>query len=148
MTMGGAPKVTVRGPDAGPRAKDILTPDALAFVADLHHRFGPRRAELLRARDARQKRLDAGERPTFLAETAEVRAGNWRVGDVPRDLRDRRVEITGPVDRKMVINALNSGARCFMADFEDAHSPTWRGTVEGQANLVDAIERTIELKTE
>ena len=137
--------IEVRG-DAGPRAKEVLTPDALAFVADLHRRFNPTRVALLEARQARQRRLDAGERPTFLPETEEVRRGAWRVAPVPRDLQDRRVEITGPVERKMVINALNSGARTFMADFEDAHSPTWEGTVSGQANLTDAIERTIELR--
>jgi malate synthase len=135
----------------GPRvaASDaILTPDALAFVADLHRTFDARRLELLAARRARQARLDAGERPRFHPETADVRAGHWRVAPVPADLQDRRVEITGPVERKMVINALNSGARTFMADFEDAHSPTWEGTVQGQQNLMDAIERTIEVKTE
>jgi malate synthase len=146
MVTGGEAEATIRGPDAGPRAKEILTPDALAFVAGLQRAFGARRAELLRARHARQARLDAGERPTFPPETANVREGAWRVAPAPRDLQDRRVEITGPVDRKMVINALNSGARCFMADFEDAHAPTWRSTVEGQANLVDALERTIELR--
>jgi malate synthase len=144
--VAGTQGIEVRGPDAGPRAKEILTPEALAFVAGLQRTFHARRKELLAAREARQRRLDAGERPDFLKETASVRAGAWKVGATPRDLLDRRVEITGPVDRKMVINALNSGARTFMADFEDAHAPTWRGTVEGQANLVDAIERTIELR--
>ncbi len=95
----------------------------------------------------RQARLDAGELPDFLPETREVREGDWRVAPVPDDLQDRRVEITGPVERKMMINALNSGARCFMADFEDANSPTWANCVDGQVNLVDAIERTIELET-
>jgi malate synthase len=125
----------------------ILTDDALAFVTDLQRRFGPRRIELLRARGERQQRLDAGELPDFLPETLKVRESDWMIDPVPPDLQDRRVEITGPTDRKMVINALNSGARMFMADFEDANSPTWSNMVEGQANLVDAIERTIELET-
>ena len=129
------------------RGAEILTPEALAFVTGLERRFGARRRELLRARVERQARLDAGELPDFLPETREVRDGDWRIAPVPADLQDRRVEITGPVDRKMVINALNSGARCFMADFEDANSPTWSNCVDGQANLIDAIERTIELVT-
>jgi malate synthase len=142
---------TVSGADvaagAGPRANEILSDDALAFVADLERRFGPRRRVLLEARAERQHRLDAGELPDFLAETREVRESDWTVDPGPPDLLDRRVEITGPTDRKMVINALNSGARMFMADFEDANSPTWLNIVEGQANLVDAVERTIELDT-
>jgi malate synthase len=125
----------------------ILTEDAVAFVTDLERRFGPRRRELLQARAERRQRLDAGELPDFLPETREVRESDWTIEPVPADLQDRRVEITGPTDRKMVINALNSGARMFMADFEDANSPTWSNMVEGQANLVDAIERTIELET-
>ncbi len=125
----------------------ILTAEALAFVADLERRFGPRRLELLRARAERQRRLSAGELPDFLAETREVREADWTIDPVPSDLQDRRVEITGPTDRKMVINALNSGARMFMADFEDANSPTWHNMVEGQANLVEAIERTIEFES-
>jgi malate synthase len=129
------------------RDDEVLTPDALAFVAELHRRFDGTRRALLAARAKRQAQLDAGELPDFLPGTREVREGDWRVAPVPPDLQDRRVEITGPVDRKMVINALNSGARCFMADFEDANSPTWRNCVEGQANLTDAIERTIELDT-
>jgi len=133
--------------DAGPRANEILTDDALAFVAGLERCFGPRRVELLAAREERQRRLDAGELPDFLPETRSVRDAEWTIAPVPSDLSDRRVEITGPTDRKMVINALNSGAKMFMADFEDANSPTWANMVEGQANLVDAIERTIELET-
>jgi malate synthase len=126
----------------------ILTPDALAFVADLQRTFGGRREELLAARADRQRRLLAGELPDFLEETRSVRDdASWRVAEAPPDLQDRRVEITGPTDRKMVINALNSGARVFMADFEDANSPTWSNVVEGQANLIDAIERTISLDT-
>jgi malate synthase len=132
---------------AGPRQDEILSEDALELVADLERHFGPRRRELLQARAERQQRLDAGELPDFLAETREIRESEWTIEPVPEDLRDRRVEITGPTDRKMVINALNSGARMFMADFEDANSPTWTNMVEGQANLVDAIERTIELET-
>jgi malate synthase len=138
--------VEIRGPVEG-RARDILTPDALQFVAGLQREFGATRAELLGKRGKRQKRIDAGELPNFLPETREVREGDWMIAPVPDDLQDRRVEITGPTDRKMVINALNSGAKMFMADFEDANSPTWSNMVEGQANLIDAIERTIELET-
>jgi malate synthase len=126
------------------RAAEILTPEALDFVARLHRSFDDTRLRLLRERGARQERLDEGELPDFLSETARVREGDWRVSPVPDDLQDRRVEITGPVERKMMINALNSGARCFMADFEDANSPTWANCVEGQINLIDAIERRIE----
>jgi len=124
----------------------VLTEDALAFVANLHREFDPRRRELLAGREERQAALAAGELPDFLPETSSVRDDpDWRVAPAPRDLRDRRVEITGPVDRKMVINALNSGAKVFMADFEDANSPTWENCVLGQQNLVDAVERTISL---
>jgi malate synthase len=129
------------------RQDEILTDEAVAFVAELERRFGLRRRELLQARAERQQRLDTGELPDFLPETREVRESEWTIEPVPDDLLDRRVEITGPTDRKMVINALNSGALMFMADFEDANSPTWVNMVEGQANLVDAIERTIELET-
>ncbi len=121
----------------------ILTPDAVAFVADLHRAFEGRRRKLLAERAARMSRLAAGELPDFLESTREVRASAWTVPDLPKDLLDRRVEITGPTDRKMVINALNSGARVFMADFEDANAPTWANMVEGHANLIDAIEGTI-----
>ncbi len=126
----------VIGPIEG-RAAEVLTPEALALVAVLHHRLNARRLELLEARQARQARFDAGERPGFLDETAEIRAADWTVAPIPADLLDRRVEITGPVDRKMIINALNSGARVFMADFEDATSPTWANLIEGQVNLKD-----------
>ena len=132
---------------AAPRvegAETILTPSALSFVAMLARRFGPRRLALLEKRRETAARLDAGWTPDFLPETAEIRSGSWVVAPIPDDLQDRRVEITGPVDRKMVINALNSGANVFMADFEDSCSPTWANLVEGQRNLVDAIERTIE----
>ncbi len=137
--------VEIRGPVEG-RFGEVLTPDALRFVAELQREFGETRSLLLRARAERQERLDAGELPDFLPETEDVRAGDWTIAPVPGDLQDRRVEITGPTDRKMVINALNSGARTLMADFEDSLSPTWRNVVEGQVNLVDAIERTIELE--
>ena len=120
-----------------PRGEEVLTPEALALVAQLHRKFDARRLELLEARLERQGRFDLGERPDFLDETAAVRAGDWKVGAIPADLLDRRVEITGPVDRKMIINALNSGARVFMADFEDATSPVWANMVEGQVNLKD-----------
>ncbi len=136
----------VLGPVEG-RSAEILTPEALAFVAELQRRFDPERKRLLAARGERQARLDAGEVPDFLEETREIREGDWRVAPAPPDLQDRRVEITGPVDRKMVINALNSGARVFMADFEDANSPTWANNVEGQVNLRDAVEGTISLDT-
>jgi malate synthase len=136
----------VRAPVEG-RAAEVLTPGALAFVAALQHEFGAERRRLLDARTVRQAELDAGALPDFRAETREVRESDWQVAPAPADLQDRRVEITGPVDRKMVINALNSGARVFMADFEDANSPTWENVVEGQANLIDAVERTIELES-
>ena len=122
---------------------EILTPEAVKFVVDLERRFGPRRRELLAARVQRQAKLDAGERPDFLPETAEIRNSKWTVAPLPADLQDRRVEITGPVDRKMVINALNSGANVFMADFEDSNTPTWSNLIEGQINLRDAVRRTI-----
>jgi malate synthase len=132
----------------GGRDEEILSGEALAFVADLQRTFGQRREELLARRAERQKRLLAGELPDFLAETSGVRNDDsWRVAEAPADLQDRRVEITGPTDRKMVINALNSGARVFMADFEDANSPTWENLVEGQRNLTEAVERTISLDT-
>ena len=126
------------------RAGEVLTKDALAFVARLQREFGGRRQELLKLRDERQTRIDAGELPNFLVTTSTVRDSDWQVAKAPKDLQDRRVEITGPTDRKMLINALNSGARVFMADFEDANSPTWSNLVEGQVNLTDAIERRID----
>ncbi|MGH9022962.1 MAG: malate synthase A, partial [Acidimicrobiia bacterium] len=125
------------------RKAEVLTPEALGFVAMLQRRLGPERERLLAARVDRQARIAAGEVPDFLPGTAQVRRGDWRVAPAPPDLADRRVEITGPTERKMVINALNSGARVFMADFEDANAPTWDNIVDGQVNLVDAIERTI-----
>ena len=126
---------------------EVLTADAVAFVLELEERFGPRRRELLEARVERRERIAAGELPRFLDETRELREDDWTIEPVPAGLRDRRVEITGPTDRKMVINALNSGAKMFMADFEDANAPTWPNMVEGQANLTAAIEGTIELET-
>jgi malate synthase len=124
---------------------EILTPDALAFVAKLAHAFSATRQELLQKRTERQAAIDAGQLPDFLPETAHIRNSDWTVASVPADLQDRRVEITGPAgDRKMVINALNSGAKVFMADFEDANSPTWENTIQGQINLRDAINRTID----
>ena len=121
----------------------ILSDEALGFVALLHKEFNPRRRELLAAREERKQRLDAGELPDFLPETREIRESDWTVAPIPRDLLDRRVEITGPVDRKMIINALNCGANVFMADFEDANSPTWSNCIQGQLNLYDAVRRTI-----
>ncbi|MBY0471615.1 malate synthase A [bacterium] len=129
--------------DLTPDFKTILTPEALAFVAEICRRFGPSREKLLQRRKETQKKIDAGEMPKFLDETREIRNGNWKVASIPAALQDRRVEITGPVDRKMVINALNSGAKVFMADFEDSHAPTWKGTMEGQINLRDAVRETI-----
>ena len=130
-----------------PQFAEILTPDALAFVAKLEREFRSRRDEVLHARQDRQSRFDAGEMPDFLPATREIRESEWSCASIPNDLRDRRVEITGPTDRKMVINALNSGAKMFMADFEDANSPTWTNMVEGQINLRDAIRRTITFRS-
>ncbi|RMG97969.1 MAG: malate synthase A [Chloroflexi bacterium] len=121
----------------------ILTPEAQAFVATLEAEFGERRRELLQKREERQAEIDAGKLPDFLPETAEIRETDWTVAPIPHDLLDRRVEITGPVDRKMIINALNSGANVYMADFEDSHAPTWQATIEGQINLRDAVDGTI-----
>src|SRR5436853_7347567 len=122
----------------------VLTPEALQFVARLQEEFGPTRAALLHRRAVRQNEIDQDALPDFLPATAPVRAGPWQVAAAPADLQDRRVEITGPVERKMMINALNSGARVFMADFEDALSPTWDNVVQGQANLQDAVRRTLD----
>jgi malate synthase len=135
--------IDVLGP-ATPEFARVLTSDALGFVAALARNFESRRRELLERRVKRSQEIVDGRMPDFLAETRELREGDWKVAPIPADLMDRRVEITGPVDRKMVINALNSGARVYMADFEDAHSPTWAGTIEGQANLMDAVDGTIE----
>ncbi len=125
----------------------VLTPEALAFVAELHREFGERRSELLGARVERQRRIDSGLDLHFLPETADVRAGDWRVAEPAPGLVDRRVEITGPTDRKMTINALNSGAKVWLADFEDAITPTWENVISGQLNLRDALDRTIDFST-
>ncbi|WP_420101910.1 malate synthase A [Bosea sp. (in: a-proteobacteria)] len=135
--------VTITGA-VQPRFDEVLTRDALAFVADLHRRFNETRKRLLALRAERQKRFDAGETPDFLAETRHIREGDWTVAPIPADLQDRRVEITGPVDRKMIVNALNSGAKVFMADFEDASSPVWANMVEGQINLKDRWANRID----
>lgn len=137
--------VEILGPveDAGHAA--VLSREALEFVAQLHREFNPRRLELLEARKARQREIDGGKLPDFCPETAHIRESDWTVDPTPADFQDRRVEITGPVDRKMVINALNSGAKCYMADFEDSHSPTWVGTLDGQVNMMDAVRGTISL---
>ena len=127
-----------------PEHAAILTPEALAFLADLHRQFDARRLELLAAREARQARYDAGELPDFRADTAAIREGQWTVAPIPAALRDRRVEITGPVERKMIINALNSGAKVFMADFEDSSAPTFANQIDGQINLRDAVDGSIE----
>jgi len=134
--------IEVTGPAcaASPR---VLTPEALHFVGQLAREFEPRRQALLRRRQTVQKEIDDGRLPDFLPATREIREGDWRIAPLPDDLQDRRVEITGPVDRKMVINALNSGAKTYMADFEDSHAPTWEGTLQGQVNLMDAVRGTI-----
>src|SRR5258706_15846423 len=137
--------VDVRGPRR-PEWDEILSDDAIACVADLHRRFNPRREELLASREARKLRIDAGELPDFLPETKAIREGDWNVAKIPDDLRNRRVEITGPVDRKMIINALNCGANVFMADFEDANAPTWFNNIDGQLNLRDAVRRSISFE--
>ena len=124
----------------------ILTTDALALVAKLHRQFEPRRLKLLAKRVERAKRLDAGERPDFLAETKHVREGNWTIAPLPADLQCRRVEITGPVERKMVINALNSGADAYMTDFEDSNAPNWDNQITGHINLMQAIRRSISMQ--
>jgi malate synthase len=138
------PGVRVTAP-LSPEFSEILTPDALQFLANMSRRFEERRQELLRRREERQREFDAGKLPDFLPETEHIRNSSWTIAPVPHDLQDRRVEITGPAgDRKMVINALNSGAKVFMADFEDANSPTWENTIQGQINMRDAVNRTIE----
>ncbi len=125
----------------------VLTPWAVDFIVALHDRFQGMRAGLLAERSLRQARFDAGERPDFLPGTLDIRDGEWRVRTAPAGLEDRRVEITGPVERKMMINALNSGAKVFMADFEDSNSPTWHNIIEGQLNLIDAVRGQIEFAT-
>ena len=143
-----APGIEVNAP-ISPSFAEILTPEALGFAARLQRGFGARREELLATRTERQKDWDAGKLPDFLPETAHIRTDDsWRVNACPPDLQDRRVEITGPVDRKMVINALNCGANTFMADFEDSNTPTWSNQIEGQINLRDAVRRTITMTNE
>jgi len=137
--------VEIRAP-MKPGFEAILAPEALALVARLHRSFNPRRKELLAARAERARRLDAGERPDFLAATRHVRDGDWKIAPLPKDLLCRRVEITGPVERKMIINALNSGADSYMTDFEDSNSPNWDNQITGQINLIDAIRRRIMLE--
>ncbi len=131
-----------------PAYNEILTPEVLSFLKELHENFNERRIELLQKRVEKQKRIDAGEFPKFLEETKHIREADWTIAKLPKDLEDRRVEITGPVDRKMVINALNSGAHLFMADFEDSNAPTWENVVEGQINLRDAVKGTISHKND
>ncbi|MGH7529591.1 MAG: malate synthase A [Gemmatimonadales bacterium] len=133
----------IRAPVSAAHAK-TLTPDALGFVVMLARRFEPFRRDLLARRAARQRLFDAGRLPDFLPQTTAIRAAEWRVAPIPADLLDRRVEITGPADRKMIINALNSGAQVYMADFEDSHAPTWQNNLDGQINLRDAVAGTIE----
>ena len=134
--------VTILG-DVNAEYAEILTPQALAFVARLHRQFETRRQELLGRRASRQKDFDGSKLPDFLPDTKTIRDSEWTIAPQPADLLDRRVEITGPTDRKMVINALNCGASTFMADFEDANCPTWHNMVDGQRNLRDALRRTI-----
>jgi malate synthase len=136
------PRVEIQGPRVE-RSEEVLTPLALQLLASLHRRFNPRRLELLAERNRRQADFDAGALPQFPASTAGVRESEWRIAPVPADLLDRRVEITGPVDRKMIINALNAPVSAFMADFEDSLAPTWENVIRGQVNLADAIRRTI-----
>lgn len=135
-------KMKIRG-EIRPEFAEILTEDALEFVGQLHAKFEPVRQQLMAARRIRQERLLAGEKPDFLAETQDVREGSWKIAPLPKDLLDRRVEITGPVERKMMINALNSGASSFMADFEDSNCPTWDNQIAGQINVRDAYRKTI-----
>ncbi|HLT56787.1 MAG TPA: malate synthase A, partial [Bacillota bacterium] len=139
------PKIAVQSKK---RYEEILTPKALAFLEKLHDHFDERRRNLLELRQHMQEELNKGKRLGFLRETKSIREGDWTIAPLPKDLLDRRVEITGPVDRKMMINALNSGAKTFMADFEDASSPTWENMMEGQINLRDAIRREIDFQAD
>ena len=138
-TAGG---IRIEGPVSTEHGR-ILTPEALNFLSELSQNFEARRRELLKKRVLRQAEIDGGRLPDFLPETKNIRESAWTVASIPRDLLDRKVEITGPVERKMIINALNSGANVFMADFEDSHSPTWLNNLEGQLNLCDAVRHTI-----
>jgi malate synthase len=130
--------------EVSPQFETILTKEALTFVRDLQRMFNRQRLALLNNRVLRQEQINQGILPDFLPETAEIRQADWSVAPIPQDLQDRRVEITGPVDRRMVINALNSGAKVFMADFEDANTPSWSNVIEGQINLRDAIRKQID----
>ena len=130
------------------RFREVFTPELTDFLVALHQKFNQKRLDLLEERKMSQAGFDSGELPAFPAETASVRNGDWTCATLPKDLLDRRVEITGPVDRKMIINALNSGANTFMADFEDSNSPTWENCIQGQINLSDAINRTIDFVNE
>src|SRR4030081_1598608 len=141
LSYGPGIKVTGR---IAPHYAEILSPPAIAFAARLHREFGGRRDELLVRREARQEAFDAGKLPDFLDETRSIREASWVCAAVPDDIQDRRVEITGPVERKMIINALNSGASVFMADFEDANTPSWDNNIQGHLNLRDAIRRQID----
>ena len=134
--------------ESGERDDEVLTPEALELLADLHRTFDARRRELLQARDDRYRKLAAGEMLDFLPGTQEIRDGDWQVAPPAPGLVDRRVEITGPTDRKMTINALNSGAKVWLADFEDASTPTWGNVVQGQLNLMDALDGTIDFTSE
>ncbi|MEM8853282.1 MAG: malate synthase A [Pseudomonadota bacterium] len=147
MVVASTDGVDVKGAMA-PRYDEVLTADALAFLADLHRTFNARRLELLAARQTRQEAFDNGALPDFLDETKHIRDGDWTVAPIPDDLKDRRVEITGPVDRKMIINALNCGAKVFMADFEDASSPTWSNMMDGQVNMIDRWSGNIDFTDE
>ena len=142
MPAPAADSVQIVGPPL-PDTPRVLTPEALAFIADLQRRFGPERQTLLATRRARRSAFRAGTLPDFIRDTISIREGPWRVAPAPADLDDRRVEITGPVERKMMINAFNSGAKVFMGDFEDALSPTWENVIAGQGNCQDAVRRTM-----
>src|SRR5213083_410601 len=142
-TISSPPGIQLRV-ELAPAFPEIVSPEALAFVAKLQRAFGNRREECLQRRQDRQVALDRGEALDFLPETKSIRENDWTCAPIPADLRDRRVEITGPTDRKMVINALNSGAKVFMADFEDANTPKWDNNIQGQLNLRDAIRRRID----
>ncbi len=144
--MSNLPEGVTISAEVTPAFAEILTPDALALVARLSRAFEPRRRELLAARAARAKRLDAGERPDFLAETKSIREGDWTIAPIPKALERRRVEITGPVEAKMIINAYNSGADSYMTDFEDSNTPNWHNQIQGQINLKKAIRRTLTLE--
>ncbi|MCB1560508.1 MAG: malate synthase A, partial [Xanthomonadales bacterium] len=148
MADGQAPAATIQIDRPAGADLAILDDATRALLAELHRRFEPRRRELLATRARRQACVDAGELPDFRPETRDIREGDWTVAPIPAVIQDRRVEITGPVDRKMIINALNSGARVFMADFEDSSSPTWDAMLDGQRNLTDAVNGTISFTNE